>query len=172
MKKRLLILAATAALLASAPAVRAAPEGGPRSVSTEDLSAFTDARVAGLKAGLKLTPDQEKNWPGLETAIRDVAKARIARFAEWRAQAPAHHEHPDAIAALHNRAQRLTAHAGDLEKLAQAAKPLYDTLDEGQKRRFGKLMRAAGLEHMRHAEHMMREGGHEGGHDHDPGHDD
>jgi hypothetical protein len=66
----------------------------------------------------------------------------------------------------------LTAHAGDLEKLAQAAKPLYDTLDEGQKRRFGKLMRAAGLEHMRHVAHMLREGGHEGGHDHDPGHDD
>ena len=43
--------------------------------SAEDVAAFTDARVAALKAGLKLTAEQEKNWPAVETAIRDLAKA-------------------------------------------------------------------------------------------------
>src|SRR3569623_1697352 len=47
--------------------------------SAEDVSAFTDARIAGLKAGLKLTAEQEKNWPAVETAIRDLAKARADR---------------------------------------------------------------------------------------------
>src|SRR5439155_23574335 len=36
--------------------------------SAEDVAAFTDARIAGLKAGLKLTPEQEKNWPAVEAA--------------------------------------------------------------------------------------------------------
>ena len=44
--------------------------------------AFTDARVAGLKAGLKLTAEQEKNWPAVETAIRDLAKERADRMAD------------------------------------------------------------------------------------------
>ena len=45
------------------------------------------ARIAALKAGLKLTPAQEKNWPALETALREQAKARAARIAEWREKA-------------------------------------------------------------------------------------
>src|SRR6476660_2138445 len=48
--------------------------------NAEDVAAFTDARVAGLKAGLKLTAEQEKNWPGVETAIRDLAKERADRM--------------------------------------------------------------------------------------------
>lgn len=37
----------------------------------DDIKAFTDARIAALKAGLTLTPDQEKNWPPFEQALRD-----------------------------------------------------------------------------------------------------
>ncbi len=48
--------------------------------SAEDAAAFTDARIAGLKAGLKLTAEQEKNWPAVETAIRDLAKQRADRM--------------------------------------------------------------------------------------------
>ena len=45
----------------------------------EDRAAFTDARIAAVKAGLKLTPDQEKLWPPVEAAVRDFAKLRIDR---------------------------------------------------------------------------------------------
>jgi hypothetical protein len=47
--------------------------------SADDFAAFTDARIAALKVGLKLMPAQEKNWPALETALREQAKARAAR---------------------------------------------------------------------------------------------
>src|SRR3984885_16377617 len=52
--------------------------------SPEDRAAFLDARIAGLKAGLELNAGQEKNWPPLELAMRDLAKERAARFAAWR----------------------------------------------------------------------------------------
>src|SRR5579863_10551916 len=42
-----------------------------------DITAFTDARIAALKAGLELTPDQSKNWPPFEQALRDIAQLRI-----------------------------------------------------------------------------------------------
>src|SRR6201986_3101077 len=48
-------------------------------MSPEDRAAFTDARIAAVHAGLKLSPDQEKLWPPLETAVRDFAKLRMDR---------------------------------------------------------------------------------------------
>ena len=45
-------------------------------LTTEDRAALVDARIAALRTGLRLTPDQEKNWPAVETAIRDLAKQR------------------------------------------------------------------------------------------------
>src|SRR5690606_3275991 len=50
--------------------------------SVEDMGAFTGARIAALRAGLKLTPEQEKNWPAVEAAMRDMAKRRTARMAD------------------------------------------------------------------------------------------
>src|ERR1700709_1459536 len=48
-------------------------------MSSEDRTAFADARIAAVKAGLKLNPDQEKLWPPVESAVRDFAKLRIDR---------------------------------------------------------------------------------------------
>ena len=56
-------------------------------MSSEDRAAFADARIAAVKAGLKLTPDQEKLWPPVEAAVRDFAKLRIDR-ANARMNAP------------------------------------------------------------------------------------
>src|SRR5262245_54466065 len=53
--------------------------------STDDMSALADARIAAIKAGLRLTADQEKLWPPVEAAARDLAKLRIDRVAERRA---------------------------------------------------------------------------------------
>ena len=47
--------------------------------------------------------------------------------------------------------ERLSARAADLQKLAAAAKPLYDSLDDGQKRRFAVLFHGGmGRGHWRH----------------------
>src|ERR1700709_1524601 len=48
-------------------------------MNPEDRAAFADARIAAVKAGLRLTPDQEKLWPPVEQAVRDFAKLRIDR---------------------------------------------------------------------------------------------
>ena len=45
-----------------------------------DHEAMLDAKLAGLKAGLRLTPDQEKLWGPFEFAIRDAAKMRMAHM--------------------------------------------------------------------------------------------
>ena len=163
MKKHILI-AATAALLAlpslSSTVFAAPPEAsedaGTQTFSAEDFAAFTDARIAALKAGLKLTPAQEKNWPALETALREQAKARAARIAEWREKAKEPREHRSVIEGLQRGAKRLAARSAELEKLADAAKPLYDSLDDAQKGRFRALLHIATGRHWHH--------GHEGFH--------
>ena len=47
--------------------------------SADDMSALADARIAAVKAGLRLTAEQEKMWPPVEAAARDLAKLRIDR---------------------------------------------------------------------------------------------
>ena len=49
-------------------------------LSVADVSAFADARIAALKAGLQLTSDQAKNWPQFEQAVRDLVQLRIQRL--------------------------------------------------------------------------------------------
>ncbi len=109
--------------------------------SPEDLKAFTDARIAALKAGLQLTPDQEKKWPAVEQVIRDMAKARQERMAGWRERA--NDEKVDAIARIRARADAMTQRAADLRKLADASEPLYQSLSEDQKHRLRFLVHMA-----------------------------
>ncbi|WP_286159023.1 Spy/CpxP family protein refolding chaperone [Methylobacterium sp. Leaf456] len=101
-------------------------------LSPEDRAAFTDARVAALRAGLTLTPDQEKLWPPVETAIRDLAKQRDAQRTARRERG---RMVDDAPGALRGMADAATARGEALRKLADATTPLFATLDEGQKRR-------------------------------------
>jgi hypothetical protein len=155
MKTLVLVTSATAFLLLANTSSRvfAAPSEQPnthQTLSADDKAAFLDARVAALKAGLRLSPAQEKTWAALETTLRDVTNARAARIAEWRKTGDDRLQHPDTIERLRRGAKRLTYRGADLEKVADAAKPLYDTLDDGQKRRFGPLLRTLLAPHWRH----------------------
>jgi hypothetical protein len=114
--------------------------------SEADLKAFTDARVAALKAGLQLTPEQEKNWPAVEQQIRDMAKARHERMAEFRKEAKS----GDAIQRLRERADGLTHRAEQLRKLADAAAPLYASLTDDQKHRLRFLIAMSMRNRMQH----------------------
>ncbi len=120
-------------------------------VSAEDLAAFAEARIAALKAGLQLRPEQEKNWPSLEAALREAARAQILRIEEWR-DTPAGSE-DDPLGALQRRAKNMTARASEFDRIAAAARPLYDTLDAAQKRRFAALIRSTIETRMRGARH-------------------
>jgi hypothetical protein len=111
--------------------------------SAEDMSAFSDARIAALKAGLKLTAEQEKNWPALESAMRDAAKQRSERMT-----ARASADRPkDPIERLSSRAERMSESGAALKKLADAAGPLYKSLDDAQKKRFMVLAHLEGKRH-------------------------
>src|SRR5262249_34113427 len=87
--------------------------------TAEDITAFGEAKIAALHAGLKLTAEQEKNWPAVESALRDLAKQRSERFA-----ARASADRPkDPIEQLNMRAELMGQRAAALKKLADAAGP-------------------------------------------------
>ncbi len=108
-------------------------------MSPEDRAAFTDARIAAVKAGLKLTPDQDKLWSPVETAVRDFAKLRMdranARMKAKQDDAKDAQQPDDPVARLRARADNMATTAAALKRIADAADPLYKTLDDGQKRR-------------------------------------
>src|SRR4030088_1320068 len=122
-------------------------------MSPEDRAAFTDARIAAVKAGLKLNPDQEKLWPPVETAVRDFAKLRIDRAnARMNAQKNDSQDAqkqdsqnlPDPVARLRERGDTMVTAAAAMKRIADAADPLYKTLDDGQKRRLAILTHMEG----------------------------
>jgi zinc resistance-associated protein len=165
------IAAGTIALMLAGAGVALAQSAPPREqarprISAEDVAAFTDARIAGLRAGLKLTAEQEKNWPAVETALRDLAKqradraqARADRHEARRGNADAAQPAPDAIARMREGADGLTQRAANLKKLADASEPLYKSLDEAQQHRFDALIRMGGRSTMGHRM-MHRRGDH------------
>jgi zinc resistance-associated protein len=112
--------------------------------SVEDMRAFGEARLAGLKAGLTLTAEQEKSWPAFEQAAREFTKLRIDhRNAAANAQAPAADGNP--AERLNRRATAMVETGNALKKLSEATGPLYNSLDESQKRRFAMLSRLGRL---------------------------
>jgi len=70
-----------------------------------------------------------------------------------------HHEHRDVIEGLRQAGKGLTARAAEMEKIADAAKPLYDSLDDAQKRRFGMLLHAIAQMHGHHGHWGMHHDG-------------
>jgi hypothetical protein len=140
-------------------------------LSPEDRAAFADARIAAVKAGLKLTPDQEKLWPPIEAAVRDFAKLRIdranARMNAQRDDAQDQQKPDDPVARLRERADTMATTAAAMKRIADAADPLYKTLDDGQKRRLAILTHMGG----RFGGEGGRHGGFErdGDRDHDRG---
>jgi uncharacterized small protein (DUF1192 family) len=134
-------------------------------MSTSQSIDRADARIAILKADLRLTADQAKNWSGFETALREVATKRAKILAGERdtqsgrsasdsaaANPPAASEDADIaarrqrdaranppqddITALQREADALAAQSAALKQIADAAKPLYESFDDRQRQRF------------------------------------
>ncbi|WP_128927176.1 Spy/CpxP family protein refolding chaperone [Bradyrhizobium guangxiense] len=118
-------------------------------MNPEDRAAFVDARIAAVHAGLRLNADQEKLWPPVEAAVREFAKLRIARANARMNAGPGDASRDadkaeDPIARLRQRAEDMGTSSAALKKIADAADPLYKTLDDGQKRRLAALTRHRG----------------------------
>lgn len=181
-----LVVAGTTALMISAVGLAHAQPGpkgpGPR-ITAEDSAALTDARIAGLKTGLRLTSEQEKNWPAVEQAIRAAAKERADRRAE-RSEARekmreerrakgadasqesrdarrADRQRPDMVERMRRGADAMTKRAATMTSFADAIEPLYKSLDNDQKRRFAVLIRSD-RQYQGHHGHRGRDGHRQG----------
>jgi zinc resistance-associated protein len=126
-----------------APAQPPAPQAEtqaarPNQLSPADRAAFLDARIAAVHAGLKLTPDQEKLWPNLEKAVRDG----MTRLADLRQQRRDAQRPSDMVEAMGRRAEADLTRGTAMKAIADAARPLYATLNDDQKRRLPMLMHA------------------------------
>ena len=140
-------------------------DGGPRfehrhMPSAEDMAAFTDARIAALKAGLELTPDQAKNWPAFEQALCDMAQLRFQRMQAREAARQQEQQGQPQTAPferLGRRADNLAKVSAVLKRIADTGTPLYQSLTDTQKARFQKLARILQPHH--HHMHARNERG-------------
>jgi hypothetical protein len=106
-------------------------EGEPQ-LTAEQIVATSDANIDRIKAELNLTPEQEKNWTAFNSAMHylghngaDRLNLRIAR---------AKRDPPDdIIEQMRNEAQFLNDRAVDQRSVADAAEPLFASLNDKQK---------------------------------------
>ena len=147
-------------------------------MSPDDRAAYADARIAALKAGLRLSAEQEKLWPPLEATLKDLAAKRIQRQEERRAERrerrearrderPSREERraereqrANPIERLRKGADRMSEGGADLKRLADATEPLYNALDDAQKRRFNALAHAGMRKFAQHNWRRHRDGDH------------
>jgi hypothetical protein len=147
------ILSGTAVLVIAGSTLVHAQQRDPRPDSfrrdppnTEDLQAFADARLAALRAGLSLTAEQQAYWPAFEAAARELQKLRIDRASAARSQRRDARPQADNFAErMRNRGAAMADMGAALKNFADAADPLYKSLDNNQKRRFAVLSRVVDL---------------------------
>ncbi len=110
-------------------------------LSQDDFNRLVDARVASIKAGLKLSADQERLWSPVENAIRTSANERFSRWA----QRPNRNQRQsmDFMQRLERRSTMQTEGAQRSAAVATALRPLWDTFSEDQKRIAPRLLREA-----------------------------
>jgi hypothetical protein len=110
-----------------------------------DHQALLDAKLAGLKAGLKLSSDQEKLWGPFEAAVRDAAKMRMehmrAMMEGMRGMIGEDAERRSPMDHIEMMAAHMSDAVAALTNIADAGKPFYASLDDSQKRIFGWLGR-------------------------------
>jgi hypothetical protein len=110
-------------------------EQGQPQLTAEQIVANSDANIDRIKAELNLTAEQEKNWAGFSSAMHylghngaDRLNLRIAR---------AKRDPPDdIIEQMRNEAQFLNDRAVDQRNVADAAEPLFASLNDKQKQTF------------------------------------
>ena len=108
-----------------------------RHLTQDDRAALLYARLAAIRAGLRLTADQEKLWPPMEAAARERAQIQNEiRQRDQEAGAPA-----NLIDGLRRHGQADAARGAADTRFADAAQPLWTSLSDEQKRRFPILAR-------------------------------
>jgi hypothetical protein len=142
MRKALFLLTAATLVAGAAMTGSAVAQDSSRraEMSANQTSDQIDARTARMRADLRLTPEEENNWGGFETAMRDVGKKRADQEIKLRADRAKQTGSADIIEQMRTEADSMTERAVDQKKLADAAQPLFATLNDQQKRRFTEEM--------------------------------
>jgi hypothetical protein len=107
-------------------------QAGAPQLTAEQIVASSDANIERIKKELDLTPEQEKHWTGFNSAMHylghngaDRLNLRVAR---------AKRDPPDdIIEQMRNEAQFLNDRAVDQRSVADAAEPLFASLNDKQK---------------------------------------
>ncbi|QOG17982.1 hypothetical protein FOM02_12135 [Bradyrhizobium sp. SEMIA] len=108
--------------------------GAPQ-LTADQIVANSDSYIERIKTELNLTPDQEKHWYGFSSAMHYLghngAERLNLRVARAKRDPP-----DDIIEQMRNEAQFLIDRAADQRNVADAAEPLYSSLDDKQKQVF------------------------------------
>ncbi|SDJ10408.1 LTXXQ motif family protein [Bradyrhizobium sp. Rc2d] len=110
-------------------------QSGAPQQTAEQIVANSDSYIERIKTELNLTPDQEKHWYGFSSAMHYLghngAERLNLRVARAKRDPP-----DDIIEQMRNEAQFLIDRAADQRNVADAAEPLYSSLDDKQKQVF------------------------------------
>lgn len=113
-------------------AAQAAKPSEPVQLTAEQIVANSDANIARIKEELRLTPEQEKHWSSFNSAMHYLghngAERLNLRIARAKRDPP-----DDIIEQMRNEAQFLNDRAVDQRNVADAAEPLFMSLDDKQK---------------------------------------
>jgi hypothetical protein len=99
-----------------------------------------EAHIARLRAALNLTPEQQKYWAPVESALRALARQQAREEAS-----------AGVVQRMSDRASAMAGTAVHLKRLVSAAAPLIKVLDESQKRSAMTFARNAGFGHLAQA---------------------
>jgi hypothetical protein len=114
---------------AAPPAPKQKPAAAKPAVQ-KNYALLSDVQIAGIKERLKLSPDQESYWPGVENALRAIAR----KIHSTKQADPASGTPP------------IDPDSDEVQQLKSAAMPLLFQLREDQKREVRSLARIIGLE--------------------------
>jgi hypothetical protein len=133
-------VAAAAPIVAAArvPPRRPAPQVHLASVAAKPVvparsltrpgAVLNDAQIASMKRRLNLTPDQERMWPSVEAALRNLSYAKKGG-----------HDAAQAVASI-------DPASADVQNLKSAAMPLVMSFSDDQMRELQSISRVAGLD--------------------------
>jgi hypothetical protein len=123
------------ATTASAKPIEVLTQPGEPELTAEQIVANSDAYIDRIKASLNLTPEQEKNWSAFNSAMHYLghngAERLNLRIARAKRDPP-----DDIVEQMRNEAQFLVDRAADQRAVADAAEPLFMSLDDKQKATF------------------------------------
>jgi len=110
-----------------APEARPAEKKAPPRVAKPDNHILNDAQISSIKARLKLTPEQERYWPGVEAALRGIAYK---------------------VNKSGGKLASIDAESAEVQQLKSAAIPLIMMFNERQKDEVRQLVQIMGLQRL------------------------